>query len=40
MDQADTIATLMEKFEKDTATYGTEPTLKLEKFIKGLLVQN
>lgn len=40
MDQVDTIVALKEKFEKDTAFYGTEPTLKLEKSIKGKYVIN
>lgn len=35
IDQIDTIVTLKEKFEKDVELYGTEPTLKLEKSIKG-----
>ncbi|KAF5294233.1 hypothetical protein FQA39_LY13481 [Lamprigera yunnana] len=34
MDQVDTIAALMEKFEKDGSAYGSEPTRKLEKSIK------
>ncbi|KAF5284856.1 hypothetical protein FQR65_LT13408 [Abscondita terminalis] len=34
MDQADTIATLMEKFEKDVGVFGSEPTRKLEKSIR------
>lgn len=34
MDQLDTIVTLKEKYENDTAVSGTEPTLKLEKAIK------
>lgn len=35
IDQIDTIILLKEKFEKDVQIYGTEPTLKLEKSIKG-----
>ncbi|KAK5639326.1 hypothetical protein RI129_011818 [Pyrocoelia pectoralis] len=34
MDQADTIATLMDKCEKDAGIYGSESTRKLEKSIK------
>lgn len=35
IDQIDTIAALKEKFEKDVDEYGSEPTVKLEKSIKG-----
>lgn len=35
IDQIDTIVMLKEKFEKDVEVYSTEPTLKLEKSIKG-----
>lgn len=35
IDQIDTIVTLKEKFENDVDIYSTEPTLKLEKSIKG-----
>lgn len=37
MDQIDTIVNLKEKYESDVAVCGSEPTLKLEKAIKGLL---
>lgn len=35
MDQIDTIVNLNEKFHNDVQKYGSEPTLKLEKAIKG-----
>lgn len=36
MDQIDTLKSLKEKFEEDKQNYSSEPTLKLEKAIKGL----
>lgn len=38
MDQIDTILILKEKFVKDVNLYGNEPTLKLKKSIKGMIV--
>ncbi|GJQ70006.1 hypothetical protein Trydic_g13367 [Trypoxylus dichotomus] len=35
MDQVDTLMVLKEKYEKDVNMFGSEPTLKLEKAIKG-----
>lgn len=35
MDQVDTLVNLKEKFEGDIFSYGREPTLKLQKAIKG-----
>lgn len=35
MDQIDTLVNLKEKFQNDVQMYGSEPTLKLEKAIKG-----
>lgn len=35
MDQVDTLVNLKDKFENDTFSYGREPTLKLQKAIKG-----
>lgn len=37
MDQIDTIVTLKQKFQNDIKECGTEPTLKLEKAIKGTI---
>mgnify|MGYP005984531011 CR=1 FL=1 len=36
MDQVDTLVNLKEKLEGDVSKFGSEPTLKLEKSIKGL----
>lgn len=36
MDQVDTLMVLKEKYEGDLSAFGTEPTLKLEKAIKGI----
>lgn len=35
MDQLDTIINLKEKFQNDVQKFGSEPTLTLEKAIKG-----
>lgn len=35
MDQVDTLVHLKEKFHNDVQNYGSEPTLTLEKAIKG-----
>lgn len=36
MDQIDTLVNLKEKFQNDVQKYGSEPTLTLEKAIKGM----
>lgn len=36
MDQVDTLVNLKEKFQNDVQKYGCEPTLTLEKAIKGM----
>lgn len=36
MEQVDTLIALKEKYETDLSIYGSEPTLKLEKAIKGI----
>lgn len=38
MDQIDTLVNLKEKFHNDVQKYGTEPTLTLEKAIKGNII--